>query len=59
VPVPAGEIVQVTPVLLVLVTVAVNCWVWPPYNVAVVGLTLTAIGGSRVMVAEAVAEVFA
>ena len=30
VPVPAGLIVQVTAVLLLLDTVAVNCWVWPP-----------------------------
>jgi len=30
VPVPAGLIVQVTAVLLVLATVAVNCWVCPP-----------------------------
>jgi hypothetical protein len=57
--VPAGEIVQVTVVLLVLITVAVSCWVWPPYKVSVVGLTLTAIGGDNVMVAEADFDVFA
>ena len=30
VPTPAGLIVQVTAVLLVFVTVAVNCALWPP-----------------------------
>jgi len=59
VPVPTGLIVQLTDALLVFVTVAFSCCVWPPYNVAVIGLTLTAIGGSRVIVAEAVAAVFA
>jgi hypothetical protein len=53
VPIPAGEVVHVTVTLLVFVTVAFSCCVWPPYNVAVVGLTLTAIGGSSVIVAEA------
>jgi hypothetical protein len=58
-PVPAGLIVQVTAVLLVLVTVAVSCCVWPPYKVAVVGLTLMAIGGDSVIVPEAATEEFA
>ena len=58
-PVPAGLIVQVTAVLLVFVTVAVNCCVWLPYKVAVVGLTVTATGGESVIVAAAVADVFA
>ena len=59
VPVPTGLILQVTAVLLVFVTVAVNCCVWPPYNVAVAGLTLTATGGDNVTVAEADFDVFA
>jgi len=35
-----------------LVTVAVSCCVWPPYNVAVAGLTLTVTGGYSVTVAD-------
>jgi cellobiose-specific phosphotransferase system component IIC len=59
VPVPTGLILQVRAVLLVFVTVAVNCCVWPPYNVAVAGLTITATGGDNVTVAEADFDVFA
>jgi hypothetical protein len=52
VPVP-GFTDQVTAVLLVFTTAAVNCVVCPPYNVAVVGVTLTDTGGASVTVAEA------
>jgi hypothetical protein len=54
VPLPLGEIAQVTPVLLVLVTVAANCWVCPPVSVAAPGDTVTATGGFRVTIAVAV-----
>ena len=37
----AGEIDQVTAVLPVLITVAVNCFVCCAYKVALAGLTLT------------------
>ena len=53
VPVPAGLIVQVTLVFDVLPTAAANCWVWPPYNETLTGVTLTETGGLSVMVAEA------
>jgi hypothetical protein len=52
VPVPAGLIVQVTAVLLVLFTIAVNCRVCPLFRVALGGVMLTATGGIRVTVAE-------
>ena len=48
---------QVTAVLLVPVTVAVNCWVAPAKSEADVGLTLTATtGGGAVTVTVAVAD---
>jgi hypothetical protein len=52
-PAPAGLSDQVTAVLLVLVTVAVNCWVSSAVKVADVGETDTAItaGGVRVIFA--------
>ena len=43
-PVPAGLIDQVTDVFAAFETVAENCWVWPPYNVAAAGETLTETG---------------
>src|SRR5690242_14026104 len=43
--------VQVTAVLEVPVTVAVNCWVWPGWSVALVGAMVTLTGGWIVMVA--------
>ena len=53
---PVGEIVpvfglsaQVTAVLVVLSTVAVNCCVWPGATVAAVGVTETAIGGGMIV----------
>jgi hypothetical protein len=52
-----GLINHVTAVLVAFVTVAVNCCVCPPYNVAVAGATETEIGGSRTTVAVAVAAV--
>jgi hypothetical protein len=52
-PVPAGLIDQVTAVLLVFVTLAENCWVWLPYKLALLGATVTPIGGINVTVAEA------
>ena len=42
-----------------MVTVAVNCWGWPPYTVVVAGLKLTATGGDNVIAAEADAAVLA
>jgi hypothetical protein len=60
VPAPvAGLIVQVTAVLLVFKTVAVKVCVCPPFSVAVVGVTLTEIGGDKVTVAEPDALLFA
>ena len=35
----AGITLHSTAVLLVPVTVAENCWVWPAYRIAVVGFT--------------------
>ena len=52
VPTPTGVTVHVTAVLLLLTTVAANCFVWPPYSEAVAGLTLTATVGSSVIVAD-------
>jgi hypothetical protein len=52
VPVPAGLMLQITAVFPVLVTVAVNCCAWPPYKVAVAGLTPTVTGGYSVTVAD-------
>jgi hypothetical protein len=46
VPVPAGLIVQVTAVLLLFATRAVNCCFWPPLNVATVGVKLIETGAS-------------
>ena len=53
-PAPDGLTLQVTAVLLVLTTVAVNFCCWPPLFVktAVDGVTLTATGGISVTVAE-------
>src|SRR5271157_145682 len=52
VPTPAGMAVQVTAVLLVLATLAVNCCVWPPLeSVTLAGVTLKDTGGMRVTVA--------
>ena len=45
-------IVQVTAVLLVLLTFAVNCCVCPPFSVILSGVTLTVIAGVKVTVAE-------
>jgi hypothetical protein len=59
VPAEVGEIVHVTAVLLVLVSVAANCWVWPPYSIAVAGETVIVTGGVRVIVAVAVLVVSA
>src|SRR5262249_19249794 len=52
-PTPAGEMDQVMEVFSEFVTVAVNCWDCPPYNVAEVGETVTPSGGDRVTVAGA------
>src|SRR5947209_8511430 len=49
-PLPAGAIDHVTATLAVFVTVAMNCWVPPFESVAVVGATVTAMGGERVSV---------
>jgi hypothetical protein len=38
------------------VTLAVNDWVAPPFRVAVVGLTLTAIGVSATVIDEVLLE---
>ena len=46
-------IVQVTPVLLVLDTEAVNCSVAPAASVSLGGVTLIAMGGDKVTMAEA------
>jgi hypothetical protein len=43
VPAVGGETAQVTAVWVVLVTIAVNCWVKPASTCAVVGLTETVI----------------
>jgi hypothetical protein len=48
-----GLIVQFTAWLLLLATVAVNCWVYPAHSEALVGLTETAIGGIKLTVADA------
>ena len=46
---------QVTALLVVLVTVAVNCCVWPGASVATEGVTVTTIGGGTITrVTEAV-----
>ena len=52
-PAPAGLIDQVTTVLLLLVTTAVNCCVCSAYNVTDCGVTLTT-GARSVMVPEEV-----
>jgi hypothetical protein len=51
-PAPPGSIVQATAVLLMLLTLAVNCCVWPGLSTTPPGLTLTVIGGTRVIAAE-------
>lgn len=54
VPAPvAGALVHMAAVFLVLVTVAVNCCVCPPYNDALPGATVTRTGGESVTVAIA------
>ena len=52
VPRPAGSIVQVTAVLLVFATLAVNCCVCPPVSVALLGARLIVTAGVKVTVAE-------
>jgi hypothetical protein len=47
---------QVTPVLVVPVTVPVNCWVLPAVTLALVGLTDTATDGVAEMFTVALAE---
>jgi len=44
---------QLTAVLGVPVTAAVNCWVWEAISVTLVGFTVTEIVGERLTVAEA------
>ena len=46
-------VVQVTPVLVVLLTVALNCWLLPAASETDAGETVTAIGAVTVTVAEA------
>jgi hypothetical protein len=53
VPTPVGLIDHVTAVLLVFVTVAVKFCDWPAERDTLDGLTLTAIGGMSVTVADA------
>ena len=53
VPVPLGLMLQVTAVLPVLLTVAVNCWDCEADNVAVAGATLTVTAGLSGTVEEA------
>ena len=56
----AGLMDQVTAVLEVLLTVAVNCWVCPPVEMATGdGDTDTVTGGDRLMVADPVAAALA
>ena len=50
-PRPAGLMLQVTAVLAVLVTLAVNCCVWPPVRVTLNGATVTDTGGISVTIA--------
>jgi hypothetical protein len=50
---PGPETLQVTAVLLVLVTVAANCWVPLVFKVAVVGEIATATAGGVLMVTVA------
>jgi hypothetical protein len=50
VPSPTGFMAQVTAVFVVFATVAVNCCDWPPYNVALCGVTLTETEAIRVIV---------
>jgi hypothetical protein len=50
---PAPLRLHVTAVFVVLITVAVNCWVLPATTCAVVGEMLTATGGRIVTVAVA------
>ena len=50
---PLPLTVQVTAVLEVLVTVAVNCWVFPAMTCAEVGATDTETGGRMVTAADA------
>ena len=52
VPIPAGFVAQVMPVLLVFVTVAANCCVSPGRRVAPCGDTATATVGTRDTVEE-------
>jgi hypothetical protein len=55
-PAPAGLIDQVTAVLEALATVAASCVLWPPYKVAVGGVTLTTAAGSNVIMPQPVRE---
>jgi hypothetical protein len=58
----AGLSDQITPALVVPLTVAVNCWLPPPLKLADAGLTFTettCAGGFRVTVALADLEVSA
>jgi hypothetical protein len=52
VPAPAGIIDHVTVLLAALVTVAVNCAAWLPFNTVVAGVTLTAGDGSSVIAVD-------
>ena len=54
----AGEMLQVTVLTLALLTVAVNCCVWPGVSVALAGLILieTVVAGLAVRVILAVPE---
>src|SRR5450759_3428326 len=54
-----GLIDHVTAVLLLPVTLAVYCCVWPALNVALAGLTETLTGGTSVMLALALLVVSA
>jgi hypothetical protein len=51
----AGEIDQVTDLLDVPATVAVNCCDWPAFSLAVGGVMVTLMIGTRVRIAFAVA----
>jgi len=51
-PTPSGLIDHVTAWLTELVTVAVICALWPLFSVVVPELTLTAMGGSNVIVID-------
>ncbi len=58
-PAPAGPIDHVTALLAALVTVAVNCAVWLPFNTVVAAVTLTATEGSSIIIVDEDAVVFA